>query len=55
MSVSIKGSHFEMPLELATPLTVGTEKRGCQETVLAGRVHQVEVFKYASDAGEVFL
>ena len=65
-SVSHKGSHVGMLLDVAIPDTMEAEKKGCQEASPARRVHQAlpddiviededEVLEDSSDAGEVFL
>ena len=64
MSVSRKGSHIGMPLDMATPDTKEAEKRGPQEASPTERAHHPlpddviedgdEVFEDALDVGEVF-
>ena len=54
MSVYCEGSQVGMLLDVATPNTVKAEKRRCQETAPARRVHQNLPDKEIEDEDEVF-
>ena len=65
MSVYSKGSHIEMPFDVATPNIVEAMKRGHQEAVPVRRAckalpddvvteYEDRVFEEVLDAGEIF-
>ena len=54
MIVYGEGSHVGMLLDVATPDTVEAQKRGCQETPPARRVHQSLPDQEIEDEDEVF-